>query len=281
ALLLGYQLAAWTLLLIVPGFSEGGKLMVVPMDGSHWLSMRPVVENLSQRGHEVVVVIPEVRWQLGRAVNYTVKTYPVTYTREELDGSFQRYLYTHLKGQPFPFNVLSIYNTSVAVFSLLFTHCKSLFSQRELMHYLKHSDFDAVLTDPISLCGAIIANYFSLPPVFFMRGFPCNLHYKANQCPDPLSYVPRLFTMNSDHMTFSQRLKNVLVDSVEFLYCNGFYAEALKFASEVLQRDVTMLDLLNSSIWLMRYDFVFEYPRPVMPNMVFIGGINCGERKSL
>ncbi|XP_034641478.1 UDP-glucuronosyltransferase 1-8-like isoform X5 [Trachemys scripta elegans] len=280
--LLHYQHTAWMLLLMIAGFSEGGKLVVLPMDGSHWLSMRQVVENLSQRGHKVVVVIPQVSWQLGIAENYTVKTYPVTYTKEDLDVNLQTYIDVHLAGQPFPFNVLSIYNSSVAIFNLLFSHCKSLFNHKELMQYLKQSDFDALLTDPVSLCGALIANYFSLPSVFFMRGLPCNLHYKANRCPDPLSYVPRIFTMNSDYMTFSQRLKNVLTDSAEFFYCNGFYAQGLSFASEVLQRDVTLLDLLSSSsIWLMRYDFVFEYPRPVMPNMVFIGGINCGERKAL
>ncbi|KAK4817716.1 hypothetical protein QYF61_026406 [Mycteria americana] len=44
-----------------PGIPQlyGGKLLVVPMDGSHWLSMRQVVEKLTKRGHEVVVVIPE------------------------------------------------------------------------------------------------------------------------------------------------------------------------------------------------------------------------------
>ncbi|XP_030436517.1 UDP-glucuronosyltransferase 1-8-like isoform X2 [Gopherus evgoodei] len=282
ALLLCYQHTAWMLLLMIAGFSEGGKLVVVPMDGSHWLSMRQVVEKLSQRGHEVMVVIPQVSWQLGITKNCTVKTYPVPYTKERLDASLQTYIDAHQAGQPFPFNVLSIYHSSVAVFNLLFGHCKSLFNQKELMQYLKQSDFDALLTDPISLCGALTANYLSLPSVFFMRGLPCNLHYKSNRCPDPLSYAPRIFSVNSDYMTFSQRLKNVLIDSVEFFYCNGFYAHALSFASEVLQRDVTLLDLLNSaSIWLMRYDFVFEYPRPVMPNMVFIGGINCRERKAL
>ncbi|KFV84879.1 UDP-glucuronosyltransferase 1-3, partial [Struthio camelus australis] len=137
-----------------------------------------------------------------------------------------------------------------------------------------------LLTDPISLCGATVANYFSLPFIFFMRGFPCGLHYTAAQCPNPLSYVPRLFTFNSDHMTFFQRVENALVALLELGYCNGFYAKAIKFSSEVLQRDVSLLDLLNSaSIWLLRFDYVFEYVRPVMPNMIFVGGINCVEKK--
>ncbi|KFQ38901.1 UDP-glucuronosyltransferase 1-3, partial [Mesitornis unicolor] len=137
-----------------------------------------------------------------------------------------------------------------------------------------------VLTDPVFMCGPILANYLSLPYVFFMRGFPCNLHYEAPQAPSPLSYIPRLFTFNSDHMTFFQRVENALVALLELEYCNGFYEDAIKFASEVLERDVSLLDLINSaSIWLLRYDFVFEYVRPVMPNMVFIGGMNCAKRK--
>ncbi|NWI17055.1 UD18 glucuronosyltransferase, partial [Crypturellus soui] len=68
--------------------SDGGKLLVVPMDGSHWLSMKQVVEKLTERGHEVVVIIPEVSWQLGKTPTYTVKTYSVSYTLEHLDNIF-------------------------------------------------------------------------------------------------------------------------------------------------------------------------------------------------
>ncbi|XP_010149188.1 PREDICTED: UDP-glucuronosyltransferase 1-6-like [Eurypyga helias] len=273
---------AWIFILLLPGLSDGGKLLVMPMDGSHWLSMRPVVEKLTERGHEVVVLIPEVSWRMGTAQAYTVKTYPVSYTLEELDNAFHEYVATHLKDLPFPLNVLALYNSSVHVFNVLFVQCKNLFSNKETLQYLNQSNFDAVLTDPIFMCGATLAHYFSLPFVFFMRGFPCNLHYEAPQCPSPLSYTPRLFTFNLDHMTFFQRVENALVSLLELVYCNGFYGDAIKFSSEVLQRDVSLLELLNSaSIWLLRFDFVFEFVRPVMPNMIFIGGINCAQRKPL
>uniref|UniRef100_A0A8C3JH66 UDP-glucuronosyltransferase n=1 Tax=Calidris pygmaea TaxID=425635 RepID=A0A8C3JH66_9CHAR len=273
---------AWIFILLLPGPSDGGKLLVVPMVGSHWLSMQQVVEKLSEKGHEVVVLMPEVSWQMKVAQAYTVKTYPVTQTLEELDAAFLKYVATHLQDRPFPLNVLAQYNISVEVFSTFFVQCKDLFSSKETLQYLNQSGFDAILTDPVFLCGAILANYFSLPYVFFMRGFPCNLHYEAPQSPSPLSYIPRLFTFNSDHMTFFQRVENALVSLLELEYCNGFYADAIKLSSEVLQRDVSLLDLLNSaSVWLLRYDFVFEYVRPVMPNMVFIGGINCAQKKPL
>ncbi|KFU84697.1 UDP-glucuronosyltransferase 1-3, partial [Chaetura pelagica] len=137
-----------------------------------------------------------------------------------------------------------------------------------------------VLTDPIILCGATLANYLSLPAVFYVRGLACNLHYEIPQCPSPLSYVPRFFTLNSDQMTFFQRVENALVAFLELEYCHHFSEDARKLSSEVLQRDVSLQDLLSSaSIWLLRLDFVFEYVRPVMPNMVFVGGMNCAKRK--
>ncbi|NWR53770.1 UD19 glucuronosyltransferase, partial [Regulus satrapa] len=68
--------------------SNGGKLLVVPMFGSHWLSMQEVVEKLSDRGHEVVVLAPEVSWQMKMTQGYKVVTYPVRQTLEELDKAF-------------------------------------------------------------------------------------------------------------------------------------------------------------------------------------------------
>ncbi|NXY56045.1 UD16 glucuronosyltransferase, partial [Callaeas wilsoni] len=274
---------AWiSILLLLPSLSDGGKLLVVPMVGSHWLSMQEVVEKLSERGHEVVVLVPEVSWQMKMSQAYKVVTYPVTQTLEELDNAFQEYLSLHLLEKPFPLNALAMYKASVHVFSTFFGQCRDLFRSQETLRFLNQSGFDAILTDPAFMCGPTLAHYMSLPYLFFMRGFPCNLHFSAAQCPSPLSYVPRIFTFNSDRMTFLQRVENALISLLELQYCNGYYGDALKLSSEVLQRDVSLTDLVSSAaVWLMRFDFVFEYVRPVMPNMVFIGGINCAKKKPL
>nr|XP_030722836.1 UDP-glucuronosyltransferase 1-3-like isoform X2 [Globicephala melas] len=61
---LGLQLP-WQLLpglllcLCVGRWAEAGKVLVVPMEGSHWLSMREAVRELHARGHEAVVLSPE------------------------------------------------------------------------------------------------------------------------------------------------------------------------------------------------------------------------------
>uniref|UniRef100_A0A8C4YDD2 UDP-glucuronosyltransferase 1-1 n=1 Tax=Gopherus evgoodei TaxID=1825980 RepID=A0A8C4YDD2_9SAUR len=150
------------------------------------------------------------------------------------------------------------------------------------MGYIEGSNFDAVFTDPMLPCGQIIALHLSIPSIFFLRGIPGGVDAEAAQCPNPPSYVPRIFSSNTDRMTFTQRVKNLLISSSEFLLCDIVYSQFESLASDFLQRPMTMKELLShGAIWLKRVDFVFEYPMPVMPNMVFIGGINCGQKKPL
>lgn len=266
-------------LLLTCGFAEAGKLLVVPMDGSHWFTMQSVVEKLILRGHEVVVVMPEVSWQLGRSLNCTVKTYSTSYTLEDLDREFMAFAQAQWKAQ-----IQSIFSlvmsSSTGFFDLLFSHCRSLFNDQKLVEYLKESSFDAVFLDPFDVCGLIVAKYFSLPSVVFARGIFCHYLEEGAQCPAPLSYVPRELLGFSDAMTFKERVRNHVMHLEERLFCKYFFKSALEIASEILQTPVTEYDLYNhTSIWLLRTDFVLDPPKPVMPNMVFIGGINCHQGK--
>ncbi|NXT30956.1 UD16 glucuronosyltransferase, partial [Pelecanoides urinatrix] len=280
-----YQ-CTWMFLLLMLSltFAEGGKILVIPQDGSHWLSMRPVVEKLQQNGHEVVVVVPSTSLHMKpkEPQNYTVKVYPVPYAEEHLAVTLKSFINAHFIEQSVLNIIITTYQSMLEVFRFFFTNCESLLHNEDMMHYLRESKFDVVFTDPIMMCGAIITEYLAVPSVYFLRGFPCGMDFEATQCPNPPSYVPRLFLSNSDSMTFAQRVKNMLVHMLEFVYCKPIFAQFEELAYEIFQKKVTATDLLSrGSVWLMRYDFVFEFPRPVMPNMVFIGGINCDQKKKL
>uniref|UniRef100_A0A669QVZ6 UDP-glucuronosyltransferase 1-1 n=1 Tax=Phasianus colchicus TaxID=9054 RepID=A0A669QVZ6_PHACC len=151
----------------------------------------------------------------------------------------------------------------------------------ELLRLLKsESNFDALFTDPALPCGAIVAEHLSIPSVYLLRGIPCGLDIDATQCPSPPSYVPRLLTDYTDHMNFLQRVKNVIFDTSNLFLCDFLFEPYEKLASEFLQQDVTMLDLFHkASVWLLRYDFVLDYPRPLMPNIIVVGGVNCAHKQ--
>ncbi|XP_027658750.1 UDP-glucuronosyltransferase 1A1-like isoform X1 [Falco biarmicus] len=265
-------------------FVEGGKILVIPQDGSHWLSMRPVVEKLQQNGHEVVVVVPSTSLHMKpkEPQNYTVKVYPIPYAEEHLGVVLNSFINAHFVEQSVLNIIITMYQSILEISRLFFTNCKSLLHNKDMMQYLRESKFDVVFTDPVLMCGPIIAKYLSVPSIYFLRGMPCGMDFEATQCPNPPSYVPRLFLNNSDSMTFAQRVKNMLVHMLEFIYCKPLFAPFEELAYEIMQKKVTATEILShGSVWLMRYDFVFDFPRPVMPNMVFIGGINCDQKKKL
>lgn len=81
-------------------------------------------------------------------------------------------------------------------------------------------------------------------------------------------------------MNFLQRVKNLIFDFINYFLCDFVFQPYAKLASEVLERDVTVNDLLRqASIWLMKLDFVLHYPKPLMPNMIMVSGVNCAHKK--
>ncbi|KAM5269093.1 UDP-glucuronosyltransferase 1A3-like isoform 2-T2 [Hipposideros larvatus] len=263
-------------------WAEGGKVLVVPMDGSHWLSMRKAVQELHARGHQTVVLSPDVTLHVKGEDFFTLKTYATPYTQDEFqyiilgrtEQMFERahFLKTFLNSMVILKNVSSVFQRS----------CEELLHNEDLIRHLNASAFDVVLTDPVYPCGAVLAKYLSVPAVFFLRSIPCDFDFEGAQCPNPSSYIPRLLTKNSDHMTFLQRVKNMLFPLTLKYICHVSLAPYARLASEILQREVSLVDIFGyASVWLFRGDFVLDYPRPIMPNMVFIGGINCAHKKPL
>ncbi|NXB73540.1 UD11 glucuronosyltransferase, partial [Donacobius atricapilla] len=268
------------LLLSLLGLAAAGKLLVVPVDGSHWLSMREVLDMLQQKGHEVVVVAPEVSLQIKPSKTFVMKMYPVPFTQEEMEGVPQGLIEDLFEEGTFLERVMKLYQRAKKNSALFLATCTHLIHNKELIRYLEESKFDAVLTDPFLPCGQIVAEYLSLPSVYFLQQVPCGLEFQATQCPNPPSYVPRAFTDLTDHMTFLQRVKNMIYDIPNLFLCDVVYQPYAELASEFLKRKVTVPDLLRqASIWLMKLDFVLHYPKPLMPNMVLISGVNCAYKK--
>lgn len=274
-------LPAGFLFLVLWASVLGDKLLVVPQDGSHWLSMKEIVEHLSERGHDIVVLVPEVNLLLGESKYYRRKIFSVPYSLEELQTRFRTFGRNQfVPGAPL-MGPLREYRNSMLTLEMFFSNCQSLLKDSATLSFLRENKFDALFTDPAMPCGVILAEYLNLPSVYLFRGFPCSLEHMLGQSPSPVSYVPRFYTKFSDHMTFPQRLANFIVNILEnyLYYC--LYSKYEIIVTDLLKRDVSLPSLHQNSLWLLRYDFVFEYPRPVMPNMIFLGGINCKKKGKL
>uniref|UniRef100_A0A8C9WCV1 UDP-glucuronosyltransferase n=1 Tax=Scleropages formosus TaxID=113540 RepID=A0A8C9WCV1_SCLFO len=278
----GKLLSLVTLIFGYVAAGYAGSLLVVPMDGSHWTAMKVIAEEMGRRGHEVVVVIPEVSMRLGPSKHYTTKVFPVPYSKDLVDSMYDRYIKLLSRKQSFLEKVVNLLRNFANVSEFIRVTAESLLYDEETMSYLSGKKFDALLTDPLIPVGAILAEHLQIPSIYILRGIPCSLDFEVTACPAPPSFVPRFFTHHIDRMTFPQRVVNTFISLVEPFMCKVIFRSFDELATRFLQRDVTVAEMLKrASIWLMRFDFTFEYPRPLMPNMVIVGGINCAARNAL
>uniref|UniRef100_A0A4X2M290 UDP-glucuronosyltransferase n=1 Tax=Vombatus ursinus TaxID=29139 RepID=A0A4X2M290_VOMUR len=277
-----WALVGLTFCAACPGFAKGGKLLVIPMDGSHWLSMHEVVQELSVKGHECVVLAPELSMHIREGQYYTLRTFPVTFSKDLFQELMGNNFHKLFDPEPFLKKFPDMITTFKKVIDMYLSFCTDLVYNKELIKSLEDAHYDAILTDPVFPCGALVAQYLSIPAVYFLRGLPCGLDAESTQCPDPSSYIPRLGTENTDQMTFLQRVKNILYPLPHNILCHMSYSPFSRLTSQLLHRDMSIVDVLShGSVWLVRTDFVMDYPKPIMPNMVFIGGINCASAKQL
>ncbi|RVE57726.1 hypothetical protein OJAV_G00202130 [Oryzias javanicus] len=264
------------------GPAQGGKVLVMPVDGSHWLSMKILVKELSRRGHEVTVLVPESSLLIKGSEDYKTEVHRVPFTQKELDGKFDKLRESVFTKVPEFSDMFVNVQRLVEFTSLQVKGCESLLDSQDLMEKLKGEGFDVMLTDPFLPCGSVLAKMFSIPAVYFLRGLPCELDYKANQCPSPPSFVPVFFAGTTDRMDFLQRVKNFVMYNVQSYVCTVLYQHFDDLVSRRIQTGMSYKDLLShAAVWLFRYDFTFEWPRPLMPNMVLIGGINCAKKAPL
>ncbi len=275
----------WLLLgLFLCSSVEAGKLLVIPSDGSHWLGMKPIVEELGRRGNQVVVVIPEASLSMGPSEHTTTLTYPVNYTKAELEANLADELNS----------ILSIdISTDLAKFqafiisldvlqTFIVRNAEGLLFNKDLMKKLQEYNFDAILTDPFEPDGAIAGEYLSIPAVYMQINHPCGVDTLASQCPAPASYVPQAFTHFTDRMNLWQRSVNLVRTLLQPMACERMFARADEIASHVLQRKTSMVEIMSrAALWFMRFDFAVEFPRPVMPNMVMIGATVSQKLKPL
>ncbi|NWZ69968.1 UD11 glucuronosyltransferase, partial [Acrocephalus arundinaceus] len=113
----------------------------VPVDGSHWLSMREVVDILAQRGHEVVVVAPEVSLHIKTSKNFVMKMYSVPYTQEEMEKDFKAFFQVSFEEGSFFKRFFKVFEGMKRISDCWISSCEQLLQNKELIRYLEESKF--------------------------------------------------------------------------------------------------------------------------------------------
>ncbi|XP_022521523.2 UDP glucuronosyltransferase 2 family, polypeptide A5 isoform X25 [Astyanax mexicanus] len=162
--------------------------------------------------------------------------------------------------------------------------CRRVFEREDLLEKWRQEEFDVLVTDPMNMCGDLLALKLNIPFIISLRfSFGSALERLCGQLPTPPSYLPGIGIGNTDQMDFIQRLKNMLFNLVQdFLFSIAMAAKWDYLYADVMGKPTTLCDTLGKAdIWLIRTYWDFEYPRPLLPNFKFVGGLHCKPAKPL
>ncbi|XP_042351242.1 UDP-glucuronosyltransferase 2A2-like [Plectropomus leopardus] len=269
--------------------ADGGKVLVVPVDGSHWVNMKVFIHELHSRGHSVTVLRPKYSWYIEAESHLyqSINLGDVT----EFDPNIMSYFTTRMLQlrRDVHTSVWAYYKAWEEVMTMLHGAHKlvvddmqEVFEDAKLMQFFQEAKYDVVLTDPCFGGGVLLAHRLGLPLVFNVRWTIIEEGHRT-VAPSPLSYVPIAGTELTDKMTFWQRVKNVFFDLMG--QYNKWTIKKLYYTPFIQRHfgpDVDLDELVQAAdIWLMRTDFTFEFPRPTMPNIVYVGGFQCKPSKLL
>ncbi|XP_065770122.1 UDP-glucuronosyltransferase 2B17-like isoform X3 [Muntiacus reevesi] len=134
-----------------------GKVLVWPVEFSHWLNIKTILDELVTRGHEVTVLISSASTITNSSKPSTMKfeTFPVSLTKSDYEN-FMEFLLEKLmyaaKGS-FWTNLSAVKTSFSEFFDTAITMCKDAVSNKKLMTKLEESRFDILIADAVGPCG--------------------------------------------------------------------------------------------------------------------------------
>ncbi|XP_066286539.1 UDP-glucuronosyltransferase 2C1-like [Branchiostoma lanceolatum] len=275
------KIRCFAILLVFLGFlirhrSSAEKVLFVPppVGNSHWMNQAKIGLALVDKGHIVSVVVS------GDIVEKRRAEWPDFQFEAFHDQGTQARLKEIQAQAVSAAGELSLFKTA-EVFSMsqvIKEYCTLLLGDSNLVDRLRTSRYSVVISDPIFPCGAILSAYLDIrvPHITVWRLDSFAIDVKATGVPLPLSYVPHILTDFTDDMTFVQRLQNVVlsisVQIISRMLARIMYDELVR--TYVGEEESIETVTSRTDLWLYRTDNVLDFPRPSMPNIVQVGGLN-------
>ncbi|XP_043428477.1 UDP-glucuronosyltransferase 2A2 isoform X2 [Prionailurus bengalensis] len=259
------------------------------LDGSHWLNIELILEELIQRNHNVTVLASSATLFINSnpdsPVNFEV--IPISYKSSNIDSLIEHMIMLWIDHRPTPLTLWTFYKELGkfldAAFRMNIQICDGVLNNTKLLARLQEGGFDVLLADPVTVCGDLVALKLRIPFVYTLRFSPAStVERHCGKIPAPASYVPAALSELTDHMTFGERVKNTISYLLQDYIFESYWGEWNSYYSKVLGRPTTLCEVMGKAeIWLIRTYWDFEFPRPYLPNFEFVGGLHCKPAKPL
>ncbi|XP_032254036.1 UDP-glucuronosyltransferase 2A2 isoform X1 [Phoca vitulina] len=259
------------------------------LDGSHWLNIKIILEELIQRNHNVTVLASSTALFINSnpdsSVNFEV--IPVSYLNSNIESLIEHMIKLWLDHKPTLLTLWTFYKELGKLLDTFFRIniqiCDGVLNNPKLMARLQKGGFDVLVADPVTICGDLVALKLGIPFVYTLRFSPAStVERHCGKIPAPASYVPAALSELTDKMTFGERVKNAISYPLQDYIFQSYWGEWNSYYSKVLGRPTTLCEIMGKAeIWLIRTYWDFEFPRPYLPNFEFVGGLHCKPAKPL
>ncbi|XP_059192348.1 UDP glucuronosyltransferase 2 family, polypeptide B3 isoform X1 [Centropristis striata] len=277
------------LLLCVTQSTNGGNILVWYTEGSHWINMKPVLDTLVDRGHQVTVLVPSTSMFMNASEpsRFSYEPFNVSVSLAVVEEFFEEFLrfsmyeMDHMSYLQIYIKYMDLMRTDLQ-FSLKFMD--GLMKSETIMKKLKEGNYDLFLSDPIYPGSDLLAELLGLPMVLSLRfSLAHNWERMCGQLPAPPSYVPGAMSKLTDKMDFSERVWNFLFYALQdIVIYDVFWKELDRYYTEIKGTPTSACETMGKAdIWLIRTYWDFDFPRPFLPNFKFVGGIHCRPAKPL
>ncbi|KAE9535554.1 hypothetical protein AGLY_007455 [Aphis glycines] len=249
--------------------SEAARILAIETIAgkSHWNFMSSVLRSLTDAGHTVTVFTP---FPDGHRTNYTEvdmsRNFPM---KLEMDAM------QTIKDFGEPFALVKLLSR------LSQMYCDVIHGNQKLVELLASGTrdrFDLLLVEPLCFdCVSYIADTLGLPVIYLI--------------PSPMIFTERLFT---GHLSNPSSVSNILANhAVPATFVQRFTNTALLTYSMVRikydelvtwftdTKSYGLVPTVNPSIIFQNSHYVTESPRPLTPNVIYVGGIHLKPAKPI
>ena len=258
---------------------NAGNVLIHPLmgEGSHYMVVKAMSAELVSRGHNVTILaLDRYEEKLTANDGYSLhfEFYKSNFTKAEYEELFSNMTNAGLRGK---FTEWMINITRTNHMQRVASECQNLIGNTDLITKLQTDDYDLALVDGSFTCP--IMQYLKIPYGVLMpaSGLP-GLTALNNRVPINPSYLPGFLTALDDKMTFLERLWNTAYTAFFFVLMSVFSGPIDELSSRY---NISSEYFNDADLWILNAHFALDFPRPLLPHMVTVGGLTTKEPQSL
>ncbi|MCI4394248.1 hypothetical protein PGIGA_G00166580 [Pangasianodon gigas] len=204
------------LLGLTPLCVTAGKILIWPSEFSHWRNIKIIIDELITRGHSVTIITHSATPSMmkDQSPDYNMEIIQVPHSKKDITDNVDKLLKYMMYDLPNTNKIHAFLKLTEIIDNMIVQNqamCRELFAREDLLEKWRKEQFDVLLTDPVTVCGELLAQKLNLPFILSLRFlFGSVVARLCGQLPAPPSYVPGVGLGYTDHMDFPQRVKNIL-----------------------------------------------------------------------